>query len=214
VNKWGFDGSVAWAPITELTLYGFGSWNRSKIKENLQIEGGESFDCDTAEPGTVTGVRNCAFTRGTREAGTPTYTLGASVLANLGDFNFGATAKRTGPRFIFDSNEVLFTGDVDCLPGPTAPGCSSSGSPVTQIFGNKAPAYWLVHLDARYNLRRLGLDRTYLQLNVYNLFDEMFVGGFGGGLNQGVSSSGFFASPPFVQMGPPRTVSLTLNVGL
>ena len=44
------------------------SWNRSKIKENLQIEGGESFDCDTAEPGTVTGVRNCAFTRGNREA--------------------------------------------------------------------------------------------------------------------------------------------------
>ena len=214
VNKWGFDGSVAWSPIRELTLYGFGSWNRSKINENLQIEGGDTFDCDSADPATVTGLRNCAFTKGNREAGTPKYTFGGSVLGKIGPVDVGITAKRTGSRFVFDTNQPVFTGDVDCLPGPTAAGCSASGSPVRQIFGAKAPAYWLVQLDARYNLRSLGMPGTYLQANVYNLFDKLYVGGFGGGLNQGVNSGGFFANPPFVQIGAPRTISFTLNVGL
>jgi len=208
VNKWGFDGSVAWAPIPELTLYTFGSWNRAKIKENLQIEGGEGFDCDNADATTATGLRNCALTKGNREAGTPKYTLGGSVLGRIGPVDLGVTAKRTGPRFVFDTNQPVFTGDVDNLADTNA-----ANDPV-QIFGTKAPAYWLVHLDARYNLKSLGMPRTYLQLNVYNLFDKLYVGGFGGGLNQGVNSAGFYANPPFVQIGAPRTISLTLNLGL
>ncbi|MBA3510581.1 TonB-dependent receptor [Sphingomonas sp.] len=215
VDKWGFDGSAAWSPIRELTLYGFGSWNRSKIKEHLQVDdaGGAGIDCDNAEPNTITGIRNCAFTRGNREAGTPKYTFGGSVLGQWGPIDLGVTAKRTGPRFVYDSNEPVFTGDVDCLNGIPARGCTAS-APVAQVFGAKAPAYWLVHLDARYNLRSLGLPRTYLQLNVYNLFDKLYVGGFGGGLNQGVNSGGFFARPPFVQIGAPRTISVSLNLGL
>ena len=208
VNKWGFDGSVAWAPIPELTLYTFGSWNRAKIKENLQIEGGEGFDCDNADATTATGLRNCALTKGNREAGTPKYTFGGSVLGRIGPVDLGVTAKRTGPRFVFDTNQPVFTGDVDNLADTNA-----ANDPV-QIFGTKAPAYWLVHLDARYNLKSLGMPRTYLQLNVYNLFDKLYVGGFGGGLNQGVNSAGFYANPPFVQIGAPRTISLTLNLGL
>ncbi|MGI8611442.1 MAG: TonB-dependent receptor [Sphingomicrobium sp.] len=220
VNKWGFDGSVAWAPIRELTLYTFGSWNRAKIKENLQIEGGEGFDCDSADPSTISGLRNCAFTKGNREAGTPKYTFGGSVLGKFGPVDFGVTAKRTGPRYVYDTNRAVFTGDVDCLNGVPAPGCTADSSrlnpasPVTQIFGAKAPAYWLVHLDARYNLRSVGLPHTYLQLNVYNLFDKLYVGGFGGGLNQGVNAAGFYANPPFVQIGAPRTISVSLNLGL
>ena len=66
------------------------------------------------------------------------------------------------------------------------------------------------------SLEGLGLnDQTYLQLNVYNLTDSFYVGGFGGGLVQsntfnrttGVSSYG---SPGFVQIGAPRTVSGTV----
>jgi iron complex outermembrane receptor protein len=63
----------------------------------------------------------------------------------------------------------------------------------------------------------MGLEKTYLQFNVYNLFDEFYVGGFGGGLNQSVTTSGGgignLGGPPFVQIGAPRTISATLVVG-
>ena len=207
VNKHGIDGSIAYSPVKELTLYVFGSINKSKIKDNLQLAS-TSYDCgnpDLSTPvGRATAARNCAFTAGRYEAGSPKYSFGSSVTASLGDFNFGFTAKRTGPRYIYDTNEPVRAGDVDVESG------------ITQLYGSKAPAYWLVNLDARYNLRSWGpgMDKTYVQLNVYNLFDSTYVGGFGGGLNQSVStSSGFFGSAPFVQIGAPRTISGTLNIG-
>jgi iron complex outermembrane receptor protein len=210
VDKWGIDGSIAYAPIPELTLYTFGSWNRSKIKENLQINDNfdAGIDCDDADPDTVVGLRNCAFTKGNREAGSPSYMYGGSVLGKVGLFHLGLTAKRTGPRYVYDTNEPVFSGDVDNL-GDTI----VTNNPTT-IFGAKVPAYWLVHLDARYGLKQFGMDKGYLQLNVYNLFDQLYVGGFGGGLTQSINSGGFYGNPPFVQIGAPRTISLSLNFGL
>ena len=215
VDKWGIDGSIAYAPIRNLTLYAWGSWKDVEIKDNLQIDdaSGAGFDCESADPTSVAGLRNCAFTGGKEEAGSPKYTYGLSAIASVGDFDFGFTAKRTGPRYIYDTNQPVFTGDVDCLPGIPSPGCAAPGSPVTQLYGAKAPAYWLVNLDARFNLRMLkGLEKSYFAVNVYNLFDELYVGGFGGGLNQGVNSGGFYASAPFVQIGAPRTISGTLSI--
>ena len=205
VDKWGVDGSVAWSPIKQFTGYLFGSLNKSKIKDNIQIGGGTSFDCDTAPLSTpaerATAARNCAFTKGKAESGSPKYTYGASFLASLGDFDFGATAKRTGPRYIFDNNQPIFSGDVDVESG------------IVQLFPSKTPAYWLVNLDARYNLRHLvGLEKSYFAVNVYNLFDEVYVGGFTAGLNQTVSSAGVFGSAPFAQIGAPRTISGTLSI--
>ena len=73
-----------------------------------------------------------------------------------------------------------------------------------QIYSAQAPAYWLVNLDARLDLNFTGLpEGTYLQLNVYNLFDKLYVGSFSTSLSQG-------SSPPFAQIGAPRTVSGTL----
>jgi iron complex outermembrane receptor protein len=201
VDKWGIDGSVAWSPIKQFTGYLFGSLNKSKIKENIQTGGGAGFDCDSADPTSPTTKRNCAFTKGNYESGAPKYTYGASVLTTLGDFEFGVTAKRTGPRYIFDTNEPIRSGDVDVPAG------------VVELFSSKAPAYWLVNLDARYNLRQLvGLEKSYFAVNVYNLFDETYVGGFTAGLNQTVSSSGVYGSAPFAQIGAPRTVSGTLSI--
>ncbi len=126
-------------------------------------------------------------------------------------FSLGLTAKRTGPRYIYDNNQPVFFGDTtNPLPANV----------VREIFPAKAPAYWLVNLDARVNMGAFSddLDKTYVQLNVYNLFDKLYAGGFGGFSNQPVSSSGFYSESstsgiPFVQIGAPRTVSLTVNVG-
>ena len=210
VDKWGIDGSVAYAPIKALTLYAWGSWKDVEIKDNIQIDniGGADFDCDDADPTSVLGIKNCAFTKGKEEAGSPKYTYGLSALGTIGDLDLGITAKRTGPRFIFDSNTPVFSGDVDFI-GDADP----LTSPPVQIFGAKAPAYWLVNLDARYNLRKLiGLERSYFAVNVYNLFDKLYVGGFTAGLNQGLNSSGVYASAPNAQIGAPRTISGTLSI--
>ena len=108
------------------------------------------------------------------------------------------TAKRTGPRYIYDTNDPVFSGTV-------------GGTNVVEVFPSKAPAYWLVNLDARVKLTMLkGLEKSYFQLNVYNLFDKLYVGGFQGGLNQAGSTT--YGNAPNVAIGAPRTISGTLSL--
>ena len=113
VNKWGIDGSVAYRPM-QLTLYAFGGWNKSKIKENIQVASlPVGVTCENIDPTTPQAFRSCAFTAGKRESGSPKYTFGFSGVGTLGPVDLGITAKRTGPRYIFDNNQAMFRGDVD-----------------------------------------------------------------------------------------------------
>ncbi|MFL6726752.1 MAG: TonB-dependent receptor domain-containing protein, partial [Sphingomicrobium sp.] len=221
VNKWGIDGSVAYEPIRQVTLYAFGSWNKSKIQDNIQIGPlAAGVTCDTVDPTSPTGLQNCSFTKGRRESGAPKYTYGVSAVGDLGPVTLGVEAKRTGPRFIFDNNRPVFRGDI---------ARTTTSTPQEQIFAAAAPAYWLVNLDARLKLAGLasGFSKTYLQFNLYNAFDKFYVGGFGGGLAQStstrtcsptgtancpVSPVATYGAPPFVQIGAPRTFSATLNL--
>jgi len=199
VDKYGLDGYVSYQPLKELNIYLFGSVLKSEIKDDLII--GECTAIFTGCPSL--GAPIFAPTGGKREAGAPKYTFGGTVRGNVGPFELGVTAKRTGPRYVYDTNEPVraVTSGVDSI-----------------IFPAAAPAYWLVNLDARVSLADFGLERSHLQLNVYNLFDEFYVGGFGGGLNQTINrnASGVitsYGSPPFVQIGAPRTISATLTMG-
>jgi iron complex outermembrane recepter protein len=209
VKKYGIDGSIAFKPTENFSIYVFGSLLKSEIRDNLVVA--ENLD----------GSPILALTSGKREAGAPKYTFGATARANFGPVDFGLTAKRTGERFLFDTNEALFTGTFlanGAKACPTATTCvaPTAGVAATQVYGATAPAYWLVNLDARINMAWAGLnEKTFIQLNVYNLFDQFYVGGFGGGLNQaqnfatgtGVSTYG---AVPFVQIGAPRTISATV----
>jgi iron complex outermembrane recepter protein len=205
VNKWGIDGSVSYEPIQALTLHAFGSLMKSKIKENIQIGSfgtgvNRVTDCDNVPAGATASdiFRSCAFTAGKYESGVPKYTFGASGVGRLGNLELGVTAKRTGPRYVFDNNMPVFTGTV-------------GGTNVVEIYPDKAPAYTLVNLDLRYKLTMLkGLENSYFQLNVYNLLDKVYVGGFTGGLNQ--SGTTTYGGPPFVQIGAPRTISGTISL--
>lgn len=211
VKKYGIDGSIAFQPVDQLTFYAFGGVMKSEIRDNIAV--GENSD----------GSPIFALTAGKREAGAPKYTLGFNATAEFGPVSLGITTKRTGERFIYDTNEAVFTGTLNAS---GAKACASATACVTptaavarsQVYNATAPAYWLVNLDARVKLGFLGLnDDTFLQLNVYNLFDQFYVGGFGGNLNQsqsfnattGVSTYG---SVPNVQIGAPRTVSGTLVI--
>ena len=211
VNKWGVDGSVAYEPIKQLTLYAFGSWNKSRIEQNIQIGSfgsgvNQVKDCDNLPAGALLAdiIRSCAFTKGNRESGAPKYLYGFSAVGDLGPVQLGVEAKRTGPRFIFDNNQPVFRGTV---------GATSGATPQEQVFAATAPAYWLVNLDARVGLNWVSapLAKSYLQFNLYNAFDKFYVGGFGGGLSQSFSGANY-GNPPFVQIGAPRTFVASLNI--
>jgi iron complex outermembrane receptor protein len=209
VDKYGLDGYVSYQPVKQLNVYLFGSVLKSEIKDDLIIG-----ECTAAQVAAVPQFPGCtvvnapifAPTAGKRESGAPKYTFGGTVRGNVGPFELGVTAKRTGPRFVFDTNE------------PVRAFVGAGAGVDTIVFPAAVPAYWLVNLDARISLADYGLERSHLQFNVYNLFDQFYVGGFGGGLNQTITrnNSGVitaFSAPPFVQIGAPRTISATLTVG-
>jgi iron complex outermembrane receptor protein len=171
VDKYGIDGSLAVRPVPEFSLYLFGSYLKSKIKENVEIADGEF-----------------AETKGKREAGAPVFTLGARASGNIGPVELGAQVKRTGPRYVNDQNKAIVIGGVE-------------------VYGKKTPAYTLVDLDAKVNLDFIGLgERTFLQLNVVNVFDKLYVGGFDGA---GTSTT----SVPNAFIGTPRTFIGSISFG-
>lgn len=113
-------------------------------------------------------------TAGNAESGTPRFSFGGRGQVSFGNFDLGAQVKRTGPRFINDLNT------------------------------DEAPGYTIVDLDARVLLGEFptGGDVA-LQLNLTNVFDEYYIGHFGGSLD------GF----GFAQIGAPRAGSISLVIG-
>ena len=156
VDKWGVDGSIAYRPTVNSLLYVFGSYNDSEIKENVVDRGG------------------FIATAGKQESGTPSWSFGGRGQIAFGAVELGAQVKRTGPRWVNDTNE------------------------------DRVPAYTLVDLDARVNLGDFptGGDVA-LQFNLTNLFDEYYIGYFGGSLDD-------FG---FAQIGAPRAGSVSLVIG-
>ena len=156
VDKWGIDGSIAYSPTDNTLLYIFGSYNDSKIKDDVLVAGG------------------VAPTAGNMESGSPNYSYGARGQIAIAGFDIGAQVKRTGKRWLDDVNTT------------------------------RVPAYTLVDLDVRYVIGEgpTGGDVA-LQLNITNLFDEYYVGFFGGSLN----------GESFAQIGAPRAGSLSLSIG-
>ncbi|WBO21680.1 TonB-dependent receptor [Sphingomonas abietis] len=127
------------------------------------------------------------LTAGKRESGSPTYNFGGRIEGHKGPVTLGVEAKRTGPRYINDQNLPVVISGV-------------------QVFGAKAPAYTVVNLDARVSMEWTGMGKdTWLQLNVTNLFDKLYVGGFSG--------TTVTNSLTYAQIGAPRAVSGTINFG-
>ncbi|WP_066658167.1 MULTISPECIES: TonB-dependent receptor [unclassified Sphingomonas] len=199
VKKWGFDGSVGFRPIPELSLYAFGSYLKSEIQENVQVG-----VTTAAGPLGPIGTPIFAQTAGKAEAGAPVWNFGGGAQLDLGPVELGTRIKRTGPRYVYDTNEPVRA----IVSGTTY-----------EVYPAKTPAYTLVDLNARVNLEWAGLnDKTYFQLNVLNVFDELWVGGFSGNLNQGptfnsVGAITNYGNAPNSQIGYPRTIMGSLVVG-
>ncbi|WP_395613093.1 TonB-dependent receptor [Allosphingosinicella sp.] len=195
VDKYGIDASLAWQIIPELQLYVYGSYLWSNIRDNV-LAG----EC-TVVTATCTAIGNPIFaqTAGNRESGAPIYTFGGRLQAQLGPVQLGIQAKRTGGRYVNDTNLPISLCTVAFQNVTTCTGTAY------QVFPARTPAYNIVDLDIRVPLGWAGLnDDTYFQLNVTNVFDQFYVGNFSGAL--------LGTAVPFVQVGAPRAVIGTLVV--
>jgi iron complex outermembrane receptor protein len=199
VDKYGLDGYVMWQALPQLQIYAFGSYLWSDIKDNVQVgicSATVSASCPTGSAGTPI----FALTQGQREGGAPVYTFGGRIQGTLGPIEIGVQFKRTGGRYVNDINQpirqcsVAFVNSIDC------------NGTTTVVYPTRTPAYNIVDLDVRVPLGWAGLnDDTYFQLNISNVFDELYVGGFGANLLD--------TAVPFSQIGAPRAIMGTLVVG-
>ncbi len=109
-----------------------------------------------------------AATAGKFVVETPKWQYGGRVQASFDPVSIGAQVKHVGQRYVTDVNDLIAAG------------------------------YTTVDLDARFDLAFAGLDKTFFQLNVSNLFNERYFGN----LSTGTSS----ASTTRYTFGAPRTV--------
>lgn len=200
VTKWGIDGSVAYQPMRELSVYAFGSYLKSRIEDDVVI--GRTTVAGTLGP---IGTPIYAPTAGKSEAGAPEFTFGGGFNAILGPVEIGGTVKRTGPRFVYDTNEPVRA----IVAGTTY-----------VVYPNKTPAYTIANLNVKVGLDWAGLgDKTYFKFNAMNLFDELWVGGLQQNLNQGPTYSADgttvtgYSNAPNASIGFPRTFMASVVVG-
>jgi len=214
VDKYGIDGSISVKPIPEVTLYAFGSYLKSEIKNDVQLGSCPATltTANTTNNCTVAGAPIYALTAGKRESGSPTYSFGGRIAGTFGPVALAAQVKRTGPRYLNDQNLP----NLQCTSALVNQICpTAAATPATytgtrgfvyQVYAAKTPAYTTVDLDARVSLEWLGLNKTtYFQFNVQNVFNQYYVGGFSGGQTTQYAV-------PFVQIGSPRAFIGTVNV--
>jgi iron complex outermembrane receptor protein len=164
VETTGFEASVGWEPIENLSLYASATFTDSELQDNY--------------------VYNAAGaqlqTKGKKQVETPEemFALRASYKFNE-VFSAGVQGKYTGERWVTDVNDL------------------------------KVDAYTVVDLDARFDFATFGLDGTYMQFNVTNLFDEDYYSTLGTRASATPGALGY--SLPFAGVGAPRTVMATLR---
>ena len=174
VDKYGFDGSVAWQPVRNFSLYVFGSYLKSDIKEDV-LAGKTCRSSDSAFCYTDGGFAYYE-TSGRREAGAPKFTVGTRAQGTLGPVDLGFQVKRTGERYLNDINTI------------------------------ELPGYTVADADIRLNLGYFDedLDKAYFQVNITNLFDEVYIGSAPTGLTTGAE---------YVNIGSPRAITASLIWG-
>ena len=175
----GIDAQVAWTPVPLLSLYAFGSYIDTELKENA--------------PGAIVGgVNTTLLTRGAEFVETPKYQFGGRAQVNFGPASFAAQVKYVGKRFSTDDNGRTATTVV------IAPGQDLDQR-------GRTDAYTTLDLDARVTLAPLGLENSYLSLNVINVTDEFYLAN--------INTANTLSANPRFSVGAPRTFQATVRFG-
>ena len=113
VDKYGIDGYVSYQPIKELNVYVFGSVLKSEIKDNLLIGECTAAQVAAGFPGcTAAGERHLRPDGGQARIRSREIHVRRHRPRHAGPLEIGITGKRTGPRYIYDTNEPVLAGNV------------------------------------------------------------------------------------------------------
>lgn len=192
VETKGAEGSIGWEIAQDVSLYGSVTYTDAKLKEDQIVT---SYTCP------ATGVTGCTPgellslylpTKGKRVVETPKWMWTARADWNAtDDLSIGLQTKYVGERYTTDVND------------------------------ERVPWYITVDFDARYDLASLtGLKDAFVQLNVTNLFDEVYAVNISSGQNAVTiadinPTSAVTARNGVVRtfgIGAPRTALLTLGL--
>lgn len=125
------------------------------------------------------GTSGLLRTSGKRVAETPEWMASYRAQVEFGPLEVGLQVKYVSDRYATDLNDI------------------------------KSSGYTTADLDARVSLQDVGLEKTWFQLNVVNLFDQFYFGNIGTQIAAPPNPGG--AQPNF-SVGAPRTVFGTLRV--
>jgi iron complex outermembrane recepter protein len=125
-----------------------------------------------------TGATTFLPTKGKFLVETPEVQYGYSARATFGPASVGGQFKFVGARWATDVNDL------------------------------QVPSYRLFDLDARISLKSFGLEKTYFEVKVYNLFNARYLGSINSATTAGATNTN---TTYFV--GSPRTVQGTVRVG-
>ncbi|MGH7028602.1 TonB-dependent receptor [Brevundimonas sp.] len=123
---------------------------------------------------------NRLATKGKKQVETPEEMLSLRASYQFNEvFSAGVQGKYTGERWVTDVNDL------------------------------KVDAFTVVDLDARFDFSSLGLNNTYLQVNITNLFDEQYYSTIGTRASATPGALGY--GRPFAGVGAPRTMMASLR---
>ena len=197
VQRYGIDANVSYKITPHVLAYGFVSWLHSKIETNTDAgpcAKVSAIALGAGQTGCI-GTEGYLLTASKSESAMPHFMIGGRLQGDVGPLTLGVQAKHTAERFLNDENVALV----------------SSGNKLvadgTQVWGQRYPQYTTVDLDVRYSLKSLVNDRSFMQLNVTNLFNAFYVGSVSS------NTSALQTGGTNVQVSPPRAVVGTLTIG-
>lgn len=212
VKSWGFDGSLGIRPSRNVSLLGLLSYTNAKLQQDIVASSyvyvpaaiaatsttaavsanaappaatGQTYYCPglpTTLPTSGINVYNiCAKTAGKFVVETPKWQYGGRAEFRFKPVSFGVQVKYVGDRWATDVNDV------------------------------KSKSYTIADFDARLDLSVLnkGLDKSYFQLNVNNVFNQHAFGN----LSTSIYAYGTGNSAPRFTPISTRSVTGTLNFG-
>ncbi len=198
VTRYGVDANVAYKIAPKVTAYAFASLIHSKIEGNVDNGACPAATATSVAVGQIVCVGSEGYlnTAGKVESAAPHLTLGGRLQGETGPFTLGVQAKYTGERYVNDENVGYYMG--------------TTAATTSLQYPAKTAGYAIVDLDARFSLAKSGLgEKSYVQLNVTNLFNHFYVGSMSSTTNA-VVGAGSYVNTAYV--GAPRAFVASVNI--
>lgn len=180
------DGTYIDRNVGDVEIQGFDAQAQWRLDDNLTIYGSMAYtdaklqDDLAVSYSSTTGLATYADTAGKQVVETPKWTFAGRLTYDIGKFQIGVQGKFIGERYMTDVND------------------------------QKLPHYTVWDADVRYDLGGDGWKKSYLQLNVTNIFDKFYYGNLSGTQTSATPGDPGYART-YALVGAPRAAVLSLR---